>query len=153
MCVDGPKRYLRGNLRRPLASSNSSPRVWPQALPLRWLFVLLFALSAPLQSSRIFPLCNCCPDQLHPLHLQQWTEKNINHIFEEDTLLFISLTPPAMGRQACPQSIDWWDYTLPCSIASPYPLHWLAVQQWSCVCSIRHNLYLFSSFWRVHVNF
>lgn len=23
MCVDGPKRYLRGNLRRPLASSNS----------------------------------------------------------------------------------------------------------------------------------
>lgn len=54
---------------------------------------------------------------------------------------------------ACPQSIDWWDYTLPCSIAFPCPLHWLAVQHWSCVCSIRHNLYLFYSFWRVHANF
>lgn len=72
------------------------------AVLLWWLCVLLFALSALLPSSWIFPLCNCCPDQLHPLHLQQWTEEGINHIFEEDTLLFISLTPPAMGRPGLP---------------------------------------------------
>lgn len=75
-------------------------------------------------------------------------------IFLRRTLCYLS--PWHLQRwaaQACPQPIDWWDYTLPCSIAFPCPLHWLAVQQWSCVCSIRHNLYLFCSFWRVHVNF
>lgn len=66
---------------------------------LPWLSVLLSALSAPLPPFRILLLCNCCPQQLHPLRLQHWTEEGINHIFEEDTLLFISLTLPAMG---CP---------------------------------------------------
>lgn len=65
-------------------------------------------------------------------------------IFLRRTLCYLSpwhLQCWATG--ACPQSIDWWDYTLPCFIAFPCPLHWLAVQRWSCVCSIRHNLYLF----------
>lgn len=70
-------------------------------------FLSPFALSAPLPSSWLFPLCNCCPEQLHPLPLQQWTEERINHISEEDTPLFISLTPAAMGRPGCPQPIDW----------------------------------------------
>lgn len=46
----------------------------------------------------LLSLCNGCPNQLHPLHLQQWTEEGINHIFEGDTLLFISLTSPAFGN-------------------------------------------------------
>lgn len=56
---------------------------------------------SPLRSAAIvpgFPFLQLLARQLHPLHLPQWTEEGINHIFEEDTLLFISLTRAAMGR-------------------------------------------------------
>lgn len=106
MCVDGLKRYLRGIL-RPLAGSNSPRRVPASSTPPR---VAICPPLCPLCSVAIvpdFPSLQLLSRPAAPTHLQQWTEKGINHIFEEDTLLFISLTPPAMGRQACPQSIDW----------------------------------------------
>lgn len=100
-CTRGTKHYLSCLSSSPVASTGSSAPTRPPAPAL----VAICPHLCPLCSAadiRIFPLCNCCPDQLHPLHLQQWTEEGINHIFEEDTLLFISLTPPATGCAGLP---------------------------------------------------
>ena len=102
--LEGPECYLSCRLRS----------VWPAQCPpccqaqhaLSSGYLSSSALSAPLRLSWVFPLCDCCPDQLHPLHLQQWTEEGINHIFEEDTLLFISLTPPVLGHGGLP-TVHW----------------------------------------------
>lgn len=150
----GPKHYLSPSIWRPLASAVPSP-------PVR----LQYSHSAGYLSSSLPSLLRCHRPGflLYAAAVQSSCThyifssgpRRVLIIFLRRTLCYLS--PWHLQRwaaQACPQPIDWWDYTLPCSIGFPCPLHWLAVQQWSYVCSIRHNLYLFcSKFWRMHANF
>lgn len=120
-------------LKLQVKSAGSAPSLLPgSASPLQRLSVLLCPLCSVAELSRVFPLCNCCPDQLHPLHLQQWTEQGINHIFwEGHSAIHLPDTSSAVTG-ACPQSGDWW-LLYPAPLPFPCPLRWLAVQHWSCV--------------------